>query len=325
MTATAEPGTGVESGVGLTALMVAAARAIETHRDDALARDTFAERFVRAAPASAHWPVRPEQVPGGEADPLWGRLGRYFGLRTRVLDDFLLHAVRAGIRQVVLLGAGLDARAFRLAWPPGCTVFELDQPGVLAFKQRVLDEAGALPAARRTTVPIDLRLDWAGALIASGLRPGEPIAWLAEGVILYLTPGAERALIETIDALSVAGSALAYEVKAEAESSAVRASPIYAQARERIGVDLLALFGGQSRPDSAADLCERGWSAAVRVPFDFTCLHGRGPRAQADDALSSNRWIFAAKCHAPRQGADTPRGAGRRAGVPGSQAASADA
>nr|MDT0524867.1 class I SAM-dependent methyltransferase [Streptomyces sp. DSM 41633] len=105
---TAQQDRGVAGGVGLTALLVAAARAVETHRPDALARDPYAEHFVRAARASALWPVRPEEVPGGEADPLWGRLGRYFGLRTRVLDDHLLRQAYGGVRQVVLLGAGLD-------------------------------------------------------------------------------------------------------------------------------------------------------------------------------------------------------------------------
>jgi methyltransferase (TIGR00027 family) len=125
---------GVEGGVGLTALMVAAARAIETHRHDTLARDVYAEHFVLAAPASAGWPVRIQQVPDGDANPLWGRFARYFGLRTRVLDDFLLRSVRTGsARQVVLLGAGLDSRAFRLDWPPGCVIFEIDREGVLAF------------------------------------------------------------------------------------------------------------------------------------------------------------------------------------------------
>lgn len=143
--ATAGLNPAVAAGVGRTALLVAAARAIETHRPDALAQDPLAEHFVRAAPASAGWPVRPEQVPAGEADPLWGRLGRYFGLRTRVLDDHLLHAARQGVRQVVLLGAGLDCRAFRLDWPPGCVVHEVDTAGMLTFKQAVLDRAGAAP------------------------------------------------------------------------------------------------------------------------------------------------------------------------------------
>ncbi|MGK4585772.1 class I SAM-dependent methyltransferase [Kitasatospora sp. HPMI-4] len=295
MAGTARLGTGVEGGVGLTALMVAAARAIETRRPDALAQDVYAEHFVRAAQASAHWPVHPRQVPDGDADPLWGRLGRYFGLRTRVLDDFLLRSAHTGTSQVVLLGAGLDTRAFRLDLPPGRTVFEIDQEDVLAFKQRVLDRLGAAPTARRVTVAADLRLGWAGALTAAGFQPAEPTAWLAEGLLLYLPRDAERGLFAAVDGLSADGSTLAYEVKLGTESAAVRANPVYSAARNRIGVDLLALFDGEPRPDSAGDLSERGWSASVRTPFDFSRHHGRGPLPEPDDALGGNRWVFAHK------------------------------
>jgi methyltransferase (TIGR00027 family) len=284
--------TGVEDGVGLTALMVAAARAIETHRHDALARDVYAEHFVRASRASADWPVRLQQVPGGDAHPLWGRLGRYFGLRTRVLDDFLLRQVHAGARQVVLLGAGLDTRAYRLDWPPGCTVFEVDQEDVLAFKKRVLDGLRAVPKAERVTIGADLRLEWAGALTGAGFDPAAPTAWLAEGLLLYLPHAAERALIEAVDRLSEAGSALAYEVKLGVESAAVRESPIYSAAK-RSGVDLLVLFDGEPRPDSAGNLAARGWYTSVHTAFDFTRRHGRGPRPEPHDALAANRWVFA--------------------------------
>lgn len=288
--------TGVEEGVGLTALMVAAARAIETHRHDSLARDVYAEHFVRASPASADWPVRPQQVPDGDADPLWGRLGRYFGLRTRVLDDFILGQVRAGTRQVVLLGAGLDTRAYRLDWPPGCTVFELDQENVLAFKGRVLDGLRAAPKTERIAIGADLRLEWAGALTGAGFDPAAPTVWLAEGLLLYLPHAAERALIEAVDKLSAAGSALAYEIKLSPESAAVQESPIYSVAR-RTGIDLLAMFPLEVRPDSAGDLTARGWKTSVHTAFDFTHRHGRGPEPwpERPDALAANRWVFASR------------------------------
>lgn len=305
-------GTGVESGVGLTALMVAAARAIESHRPDALATDRYAEHFVRAARASTHWPVRPWQVQGGEADPLWGRLGRYFGLRTRVLDDHLLASAQAGARQVVLLGAGLDSRAFRLDWPPGCTVFELDRPDVLTFKQDVLDRRGATPATRRVPVAVDLREDWAAALLAAGLRPGEPTAWLAEGLLLYLPSTAERSLVDTVDRLSADGSTLAYEAKLGLESDAVRSHPVYTAARVRIGVDLLALFDAEPRPDTPADLAGRGWTSTIHTPFDFTRRHGRGPLPEPNDALAANRWIIAHKpCSEGCPGVPQPCPSGR--------------
>jgi methyltransferase (TIGR00027 family) len=124
-------------------------------------------------------------VPGGTANPLWGRLGRYFGLRTRVFDDFLLGAAHGGTGQVVLLGAGLDTRAFRLGRPGGCRIFELDRPDVLAFKQDVLDDVGARPGTGRVTVAVDLCDDWAEPLGEAGFDPAGPAVWLAEGLFLY--------------------------------------------------------------------------------------------------------------------------------------------
>ncbi|MGV9278998.1 class I SAM-dependent methyltransferase [Streptomyces sp. NPDC003730] len=285
---------GVEGGVGLTALLVAAARAIETHRPDSLAQDVYAEHFVLGAGASAHWPVRLEQAPDGDRSPLWGRFARYFGLRTRVLDDFLLRSVRsAGIRQVVLLGAGLDTRAFRLDWPADCVIFEIDRDGVLAYKHKVLDALSADPAAARVPIGADLRADWAGALTAAGFDPATPTAWLVEGLLFYLPHAAETALIDTVDRLSAPGSALAYEVKLEKDLMAYRDSPLYTSTRRQLGIDLLDLFSREPRPDSAARLTSRGWAASVRTPFDFTRLHGRGPLPEENDALGGNRWVFA--------------------------------
>lgn len=287
---------GVEGGVGLTALMVAAARAIETHRHDSLARDDYAEHFVLAAPASASWPVRIQQVPDGDANPLWGRFARYFGLRTRVLDDFLLRSVRTGpARQVVLLGAGLDSRAFRLDWPPGCAIFEIDREGVLAFKQKVLDGLSATPKAERVPIPIDLRADWVAALADAGFDPAAPSVWLAEGLLFYLPTAAETYLIDTVDRLSTAGSALAFEVKLDKDLLEYRDSPLYTSTTHQIGIDLLRLFDRAPRPDSAGDLVSKGWSTSVRTPFDFARQHGRGPLPEQNDALAGNRWVFANK------------------------------
>ncbi|WP_328315765.1 class I SAM-dependent methyltransferase [Streptomyces sp. NBC_00388] len=287
---------GVAGGVGLTALLVAAARAIETHRPDSLARDVYAEHFVLAAPACAGWPVRMEQVADGDENPLWGRFARYFGLRTRVLDDFLLQSVlTGGARQVVLLGAGLDTRAFRLDWPPGCVIFEIDRDGVLAFKRDVLDEQAATPNAARVPVPVDLRADWVGALADAGFDTGAPSVWLAEGLLFYLPPAAETYLIDAVDRLTTGGSALAFEVKLDKDLLEYRDSPLYTSTTRQIGIDLLGLFDRAPRPDSAGDLAGKGWSTSVRTPFDFTRRHGRGPLPEQNDALAGNRWVFAEK------------------------------
>jgi methyltransferase (TIGR00027 family) len=286
---------GVDDGVGVTALLVAAARAIETHRHDSLAQDLYAEHFVHAAPASAGWPVRIQQVPDGDANPLWGRFARYFGLRTRIFDDFLLQAVRAGARQVVLLGAGLDSRAYRLDWPPGCVIFEIDREGVLAFKHKVLDGLAATPKAARVPIPIDLRADWVRALTDAGFDPAAPSAWLAEGLLFYLPGAAETQLIDAVDRLATAGSALAFEVKLDKDLMEYRDSPLYTATRRQIGIDLLDLFAKEARPDSAGDLTQRGWSTVVNTPFDFTLRLGRGPLPEPNDALAGNRWVFAQK------------------------------
>ncbi|WTL22513.1 SAM-dependent methyltransferase [Streptomyces sp. NBC_01506] len=292
----AEGAEGVAGGVGLTALLVAAARAIETHRHDTLAQDLYAEHFVRAAPACAGWPVRIEQAQDGDANPLWGRFARYFGLRTRVLDDFLLRSVHTGgARQVVLLGAGLDSRAFRLDWPPGRVVFEIDRPGVLAFKHTVLHALSATAKAARVVVPVDLRADWAAALAGAGFDTSQPSVWLAEGLMFYLPPAAETNLIDTVDRLSTRGSALAFEVKLDRDLLEYRDSPLYTSTTRQIGIDLLSLFDTRPRPDSAGRLTHRGWSASVRTPFDFTRHHGRGPLPEPDDALAGNRWVFATR------------------------------
>ncbi|MFE9780702.1 class I SAM-dependent methyltransferase [Streptomyces sp. NPDC005775] len=287
---------GVEGGVGVTALLVAAARAIETHRHDALAQDPYAEHFVLAAPASADWPVRMQQVPDGDANPLWGRFARYFGLRTRVLDDFLLRSVHSGsARQVVLLGAGLDARAFRLDWPPGSVIFEIDRKEVLSFKHQVLDGLSATPKAARVPVPIDLRADWVGALAGAGFDPAAPSVWLAEGLLFYLPPAVETHLIDMVGRLTTAGSALAFEVKLDKNLLEYRDSPLYTSTTQQLGIDLLDLFDREPRPDSAGDLASKGWSTSVRTPFDFTRRHGRGPLPEQNDALAGNRWVFANK------------------------------
>ncbi|MVO85510.1 SAM-dependent methyltransferase [Streptomyces sp. p1417] len=285
----------VHAGVGATALLVAAARAIETHRHDSLAQDAYAEHFVRAARGCAHWPVRVEQAPDGDDNPLWGRFARYFGLRTRVLDDFVLRSVDTSARQAVLLGAGLDTRAFRLDLPTGCVVFEIDRAGVLAFKQQVIEDLSAAPKAKRVPVPADLRADWGGALTTAGFDAGAPSVWLAEGLLFYLPGPAETYLVDTVDGLTCPGSALAFEAKLEKDLLAYHDSAIYTATRDQTGIDLLHLFDKGPRPDSAGDLTAKGWSTAMYTPFDFTRRHGRGPLPAPNDALEGNRWVFACK------------------------------
>ena len=200
-------------GAGKTALGAAMVRAAESGRADRLFDDPYAQAFLDAAPGA--FPRRPGagEQPAG-AGPIQAAGAAFYAraaVRTRFFDDYLSAAVAAGRRQVVLLAAGLDARAFRLAWPPGTRVFEVDVPGVLAFKDEVLAGCSAVPRCERVTVPADLRRDWAERLAEAGFGQTGPTAWLAEGVLLYLTAGEAGRLLSRVTALSAAGSRLGFE------------------------------------------------------------------------------------------------------------------
>src|SRR5438067_3344399 len=174
-----------------TACMVAAARAREDERPDRLFADPLAATLA-GAPGFAY------------LDRLSNVPIPYLAIRTRFFDDFLLTAVRGGdVRQVVLVAAGMDARAFRLPWPPGLALYELDRPEVLALKDAVLADSGARATCRRHALAVDLTRTWAEALCAAAYRPHEPSVWLAEGLLYYLDRAIVHALLDRIAALAV--------------------------------------------------------------------------------------------------------------------------
>jgi len=178
------------SSVGVTATMVAAARAVASRDENPLIDDPFAAPLVRAVGVDFFTQVVDGAVDLAEADDD-GRarlLVAMMAVRTRFFDDFFLDAGRAGVRQAVILASGLDSRAFRLGWPAGSVVFEIDQPRVIAFTSTVMAELGASPAAERRTVAVDLREDWPAALRAAGFDDTAPTAWSAEGLLIYLPP-----------------------------------------------------------------------------------------------------------------------------------------
>ena len=138
----------------------------------------------------------------------------------------------------MILASGLDSRAYRLAWPAGTVVYEIDQAEGVEFKTRVLADLGAQPTAERRTVGIDLREDWPTALKAAGFDPAAPTAWLAEGLLIYLPPEAQDRLFDTITGLSAPGSALATEyVPGIMDFDADKAREMASNLRDR-GLDL---------------------------------------------------------------------------------------
>lgn len=261
------------SSVGATATMVAAARAVASRGPDAVIDDRFAEPLVRAVGVDfftrlASGELDPaELTPEGEDSTMdMRRFADGMAARTRFFDGFFADAGEAGVRQAVILASGLDARAYRLSWPAGTVVYEIDQPEVIEFKTRTMAGLGAQPTADRRAVAIDLRQDWVAALGAAGFDPARPTAWIAEGLMGYLPPQAQDQLLDQICALSAPGSRLAVESvpgigNIDDEDARRRMQQMSDRLREH-GLDLHfgdLVFTGE-RADVAEYLRDRGWS-----------------------------------------------------------------
>lgn len=265
----------IVSGIGLTALGAAACRAIESSRADRLVEDPFAAAFIDGArspiPMAVRWPAEGEVV--SDTDALLVDASSYIGLRSRFFDDYLSAACAGDLRQVVLLGAGLDTRAFRLDWPDGLRLFEVDQPKVLEFKSAVLREVGAGARCDRRAVTADLREDWGDPLRTAGFDPAAPAAWLAEGLLPYLPADVEERLFSQIDALCATGSHLAVEHTLDPES-AMESSAVSA-IREATGFDLAGLHHSGDRRAPAAWLAGRGWQVTDEPAVALAQRYGR--------------------------------------------------
>lgn len=257
------------SPVSRTAIGVARIRAGESARDDRLFDDPYAARFVAAAPPFDAGEPTPERR------ALGARLAVHVVLRTRYYDDYLLAAVADSVRQVVLLAAGLDARALRLDWPDAVDVFEVDLPPVLAFKERALGDATA--SCRRVVVPADLTGDWVAALAAAGFDPTRPTAWLVEGLLIYLAAEQVAALLTAITDVSAVGSRLACE----------RGGRMPTVAGVQTGDNVTELWqGGLDRPVDEW-LAAHGWTVDVRPLTDVARDYGRPTSSESDSAFVS--------------------------------------
>lgn len=268
----------VGSGPGITALGLACARAVEGTTPDRLIQDPYAPWFVEAAgvalPMLTHWPEPGTPVTEQQALHLHG--SRYIGLRSRFYDDWLREAADAGVRQAVLLGSGLDTRAFRLDWPTGFRIFELDQAGVLDFKTAVLAARGAEAGCGHVPVGADLREQWPELLLGAGFDPSAATAWLAEGLLAYLPAQAESELFERIDALCAPGSRVAFD-----RILGDLGRPGDARLRqlsERSGVAMDTLVNTEQRADTLVWLDGRGWKVEERSATVLAERYGRDLR-----------------------------------------------
>ncbi|MCB0924306.1 MAG: class I SAM-dependent methyltransferase [Mycobacterium sp.] len=279
----------IATSVGSTAVMVAAARAKETDSPAPLIRDPYARLLVAGAGTGMWENFLDDSMQDriAAADPqaaaVFVNMLGYQAVRTHFFDAFFTAAVATGIRQVVILAAGLDSRAYRLDWPAGTVVFEIDQPKVLEYKSATLAAHGAVPTADRREVAIDLRHDWPAALRAAGFDPARPTAWLAEGLLMYLPAEAQDRLFEHITDLSAPGSRVSAEaVRHNAEEQRARMRERWEKMADDLGiertVDIADLtYNDPHRADVTEWLNSHGWSAT-----------GTG---STDEMQRLNRWV----------------------------------
>jgi methyltransferase (TIGR00027 family) len=283
------------SSVGATATMVATARALATEDADPIINDPFAAELVRAVGIDFF-----TRVVDGEIDPSdAGENGNVelqtetdsLAVRTRFFDEFFINAAAAGIGQAVILAAGLDARAYRLEWPAGSVVYEVDQPQVVAFKTETMARLGAEPTALRRTVSVDLRDDWPAALRDSGFDDTKPSAWSAEGLLMYLPPEAQDRLFDHITALSAPGSQLATEYHPDTGPTMAERGQAMSDRWADLGcdVDLSGLFYEGERNNVADYLGDRGWQVNARNRRELFGEYGRV--VPGDEALAAFRNI----------------------------------
>ena len=195
------------TGVGTTATGVAAMRALASNGPCPLIDDPYARPLVEAVGLGEYIKLADGITEHEGMDPSAAADG--MAVRTQFFDEFFRDATATGVRQAVILAAGLDTRAHRLDWPAGTIVFELDQPAVIDFKVATLAGLGVRPASELRSIGIDLRQDWPKALRDRGFDATRPTAWIAEGLLGYLPPEAQDGLFDLISDLSAPGSRLA--------------------------------------------------------------------------------------------------------------------
>lgn len=298
----------ITESVGATALGVAAGRAAETKSDNPLIRDPHAQMFLDAVGDSVpNLYVHDGELPPEltEIDPRIGErmdaMRGYIASRTLYFDEFFMSAAGAGIRQAVILAAGLDTRAWRLDWPAGSRVYELDQPKVLEFKTFTLQSHGISPAAAHISVPVDLRHDWPTALRSAGFDPAAPTAWSAEGLLPYLSAASQDLLFERITDLSAPGSRVAVEAFANdffsAESNAQREEQMqrYRDVAAELGRPEIPssgnLFYDEERSDVADWLTAHGWQPVAISALDLMARNNRRVPADLPDATPQSVFI----------------------------------
>lgn len=275
------------SSVGATATFVAARRALASRGPEVLIDDRFAEPLVRAVGHDFFTRLLDGEITWDDTSFSEQQVREQIAVRTRFFDDFFLDATAAGLRQTVILAAGLDARAYRLPWPAGTVVFEIDQPKVIEFKTTTLAGLGAAPTSEWRAVGIDLRDDWPTALRASSFDIDQPTAWIAEGLLMYLPPEAQNRLLDNITVLSVPGSRIATEQLPDMSTFTDDRSRAWRQRWRQYGLDIdgAELVWDGERSDVGEYLGSNGWQVSIHTAHE---LYGaNGFEFPGDEAVAS--------------------------------------
>jgi methyltransferase (TIGR00027 family) len=259
--------------------MVAAARALASREPDALIDDPYAAPLVRAVGIDFFTKLVDGEilVSGADDDGAAALMTEVMAVRTRFFDDFFVDATGAGVRQAVILAAGLDSRAYRLPWPDGTVVFEVDQPQVIGAKSAAMTEIGASPTVDRRPIAVDLRNDWPEALRSNGFDASIPTAWSAEGLLVYLPPEAQDRLFDDITTLSAPGSRLATEYHPDGGASMGGNAAAVAERWRDHGFDVdfdNLVYAGERTP-VANYLSAKGWQVSSRTRPDVFAHYGR--------------------------------------------------
>ena len=289
------------TSVGATATGVAVGRALASRAPDALINDPFAEPLVRAVGVDfftrlASGELDPDEVDGGAGFGM-ARMTGMMAVRTRLIDDYFAEAAAAGVRQMVILASGLDARAYRLPWASGTTIFEIDQPAVIEWKTRTLHGMGAKPTARQHAVAVDLRHDWPSALRAAGFDAAAATAWSAEGLLAFLPSDAQDRLLDNITALSAPGSRLIAENMSGREGATTvmqdRMHEIVDQWRAHgFDIEMTDLWYLGDRHDVADYLDTRGWTIDQTTMADLFAKYGQDMSGSAKEIAEFGSFTY---------------------------------
>lgn len=245
--------------LGSTAYWTASVRGRESEREDSLFHDPWAVDL--AGDIGRTW------IESRSTESVVPMI-----IRTRYFDDFLQRIMHEEtISQVVLLAAGLDTRAFRLQWPEGATLFEVDQPSIMNYKEQVLQTAGAKPACTRQVIGADLTAPWIECLGAHGFDPDRPSVWLLEGFLFYLPNETITQLLDAVTEMAAPGSWLGFDIM----NSTTLTSPLtqkWVEMQAQAGAPWLGTMD-----DPVTFLAQRGWEAALTQAGASDAHYGRWP------------------------------------------------